>query len=620
LTYSGLGGDDDLTLVATDVDDTIVHTPGATADAGQMRVNSLLALDYVHLGAAGSVTVDGDDGDDTLVYLGSNQSGDFTVSAAGEVTYEDAVVHVAVSTTDVENLELDASASGTTLFTLNAGYPYDTVTLIGSNHSGSMGDVAQLNGDGTALTIAPTTVNDQIDVTGGGLGSVTLYGIENLEVDAGGGDVTYNGNAADNDVTVAPAAADAAGIAHAGLDAQINVAGAGSLLVDLLGGSNSLTVLGTQGDDTITVTGAQVAVNLLLPVDYLNVQSLSVLGGDGSDTFTVTPSADTSIFIDGGNPIGAVGDTLVLNAPGDATFAPGPESDEGGFSFAGALPVSYDHIEAVSLDLGGNAFTFLGTNGDDVITVVGTGADSYTISINDGPALAVTNAGDLTIDALAGDDRIVIDVNTLALGMVTVEGGQPQAAGDRLTVSGTDASWTPSTGALLVDGQPITVLGIETLLFDGESADGSLTVVGSGDDEVFEHTPGTALDAGHVAVTDLSSGTTQLGIAYVALGLGGTVTVDGSGGDDTLVAGGTQSSDEFDVAGVTGAVSLRTLAGDRVVLETTDVEHLTLDGLDGDDTFDVAGDHPYAESSCTAQGPGGQRRADRFVGAARRNR
>jgi hypothetical protein len=304
LIYSGLGGDDLLTITATVDDDTIVHTPGETADAGRLRVNSLLALDYVNLGAGGSVTVDGDAGDDRLVYLGSSQGGDFTVSAAGEVDYEDAVVHVTVGTTDVENLELDASASGTTLFSLNAGYPYDTVTLIGSNHSGSLGDVAQLNGDGTALTIAPTAVNDQIDVTGGGLGAVTLYGIENLEVDAGGGDVTYNGNAADNDVTVSPSAADAAGIAHAGLDAQINVANVASLLVDLLGGSNSLTVLGTQGDDAITVTGAQVAVNLLLPVDYLNVQSLSVLGGDGSDTFTVTPSATTSIFIDGGDPIG----------------------------------------------------------------------------------------------------------------------------------------------------------------------------------------------------------------------------------------------------------------------------------------------------------------------------
>jgi hypothetical protein len=604
LIYSGLGGDDLLTITATVDDDTIVHTPGETADAGRLRVNSLLALDYVNLGAGGSVTVDGDAGDDRLVYLGSSQGGDFTVSAAGEVDYEDAVVHVTVGTTDVENLELDASASGTTLFSLNAGYPYDTVTLIGSNHSGSLGDVAQLNGDGTALTIAPTAVNDQIDVTGGGLGAVTLYGIENLEVDAGGGDVTYNGNAADNDVTVSPSAADAAGIAHAGLDAQINVANVASLLVDLLGGSNSLTVLGTQGDDAITVTGAQVAVNLLLPVDYLNVQSLSVLGGDGSDTFTVTPSATTSIFIDGGDPIGVTGDTLVLNAAGDATFVPGPESDEGGFSFAGALPVSYDHIESVSLDLGGNAFTFLGTNGDDVITVVGTGTDSYTISINDGPALAITNSGDLTIDALAGDDRIVIDVNALSLGLVTVEGGQPQAAGDRLTVSGTDAEWTPSTGILTVDAQTITVLGIESLLFDGEDASGSLTVVGSDNDEVFAHTPGAALDAGHVSVADTTAGVTQLGISYVALGLGGTVTVDGAAGADTLVANGTPSSDLFEVADTTGTVTLTSAMGVHVALQQIDVETLTLDGLEGDDIFAIFADQPYGEINVLGQGPG----------------
>ena len=42
------------------------------------------------------------------------------------------------------------------------------------------------------------------------------------------------------------------------------------------------------------------------------------------------------MFLDGGDPIGIVGDTINLTAAGATAFAAGPESDEGGFSFTGA--------------------------------------------------------------------------------------------------------------------------------------------------------------------------------------------------------------------------------------------------------------------------------------------
>ena len=105
-------------------------------------------------------------------------------------------------------------------------------------------------------------------------------------------------------------------------------------------------------------------------------------------------------------------------------------------SFAGAQPVSYDHIEAVNLNLQTNSLSVVGTNADDDIKILGTGATSYWLSVNAGPAIVVTNSGGLTVDGLHGDDEIDIDVSGLALASLTVTGNNPSVEGDTLTVEG----------------------------------------------------------------------------------------------------------------------------------------------------------------------------------------
>src|SRR5205814_10491395 len=128
---------------------------------------------------------------------------------------------------------------------------------------------------------------------------------------------------------------------------------------DLLGGSDQLQVIGTQGADIVTVTSALVTINPAVggpfeTVNYTNTEDLRVLGLAGNDTFNVTPAATTTIFIDGGDPIGSTpGDRLVLNPPAGAfSIEPGPESDEGGANFAAAARLSWDHIEAVTVNGG----------------------------------------------------------------------------------------------------------------------------------------------------------------------------------------------------------------------------------------------------------------------------
>ena len=279
-------------------------------------------------------------------------------------------------------------------------------------------------------------------------------------------------------------------------------------------------------------------------------------------------------------------------------YEPGPEPDEGGIRVAANERISFDHIEAITVEEALCAL-IVGTTGDDDITVIarddsthaGTdGIRDFTTSLNAGPEILWINTPNLYIDALAGDDDIVVrapapndfhwDVD------VYVAGGAPAAGpalseGDRLLLETPTAEqivYTPTgidTGTLLIDedgdgsntgtdslitiGQ-FTVLcpdlaytsdpgGIELLVYDGGSTDDILTVVGSTDDELFQHTPGALPDAGRVDIVNVDSGDSLLGINYENLWLNdpAEVVIDGAGGTDVLVALGTNGSDVIDV-------------------------------------------------------------------------
>ena len=234
-----------------------------------------------------------------------------------------------------------------------------------------------------------------------------------------------------------------------------------------------------------------------------------------------------------------------------------------------------------------NTLQVLGTNADDDINVIGTAANSYTISVNGGPAIATTNSGALTINSLAGDDDIDINVNALALAGLIVNGSDSTASGgDTLTVAGLVANWTPNAvdgGTLNVDAQVITVQNTEALAFDGENGGATLQVTGAGQ---FVHTPGNTIDAGHVGLENL------LGINYTTLGTAGTVTASGTGAADTLVANGTNASDVIAVtfpAVNSVDIDLSSSLGTHIDLLSLGVENYEINGLEGDDDINVTG-------------------------------
>ena len=433
--------------------------------------------------------------------------------------------------------------------------------------------------------------------------------------------VTVNATTGDDTIEVTPLDASAGTLQANGADPVVNYSNTNTLgvVVDALGGEDTLVVNATSAIDTVTVDVPGSTVDTggfggLVTFDG-DTEALTVNGLEGDDAFAVTPGV-IPVFVDGGDPIGIEGDTIEILAGGaDTTFAPGPEGDEAGIAVVGSETVSYDHIEGAAIT-GPGVLTICGTNGDDDITVVGTGANDFWFAINDGPKVDVTNATGLEIEAKAGDDDIEIDVDVdgaLIAFPVVISGGyggprhEPSTDNDTVTVAGVlgdfdDPEWTPTgsdEGDLeLLGGQRIELDSIENLIYDGESEGDFLTVFGILDeDDLFQHTPGGLPDAGRVDIVAIDSGRSLLGISYQNLGLDNLVQdsgvmVDGNGGDDTLVALGTGGSDVLDVR-FTGpeaiAIDLGSSIGTHVDLLSTDVDNYEIRSLEGDDDINIDG-------------------------------
>ncbi|MDP6720786.1 MAG: hypothetical protein QGF59_19130, partial [Pirellulaceae bacterium] len=620
---------------------TAVITPGFPPGSGQVDAftaggASQLGLTYENFETTAvtgtTAVIDGTSADDTI-----------TVSTAGIVTVTNNLgfnnsVNVAAFTTLILNTlggNDSVSIDPSVLFT-------GGIRVIGGEPGTGSDSVQVDSGGAVTVTVDLSATPDTVSGIVGG--SISLLGVENLAVDGqdgtvndfdvvgygsstdlisitlDGGDINNNdGDLIDislttlpNDLTYTPQSATAGqlaltanpGIAITGFN---NVAG--GLSIDASGSLDSLTFTGSNGADTIDVSGTAIALTVggdaWLPIDYASVESLNVIGGDAADTFNVTPSA-LPVFVDGGDPIGGTpGDLLSVIAGGDpVVLSSGPENDEGNVLVGTNQPVSFDKIESLSIiGNGTNAATVNGTNGDDDITVIGNSvpaaggdglaSNDFTVSVNAGPAVQFIDLGGLTINAMSGDDDIDVETNMLDLtNDVTLNGDLPgTGGGDTVTVRGDTgpdaASWTPGatadSGTFSVSGETINVTGTEAVAYDGEGDNEAITVNGTGGDDVLVHSPGAAVDAGAVAI--MTGGAGRLGLTYVNLGSAGNVTVDGQGGMDRLVAEGTGGDDTLHVD--TTDISLTSSLGQHIGLIPTDIDSVTLAGLEGDDRFTV---------------------------------
>ncbi|MFO0904332.1 MAG: dockerin type I domain-containing protein [Pirellulales bacterium] len=596
-------------------------TPGATGDSGDVQVDSLVPMNFTNLGLGGSLVLDDVDSaalndpasNDQFIYNGTEHDDFFFIdSTTGRINLNFQIVVVAG---DVAAAAV-RGANGTDNFTQIGGDAFEFVAVEGGGPD---------DGDALNLVLPTGALFADLEnsfVTGfNGLGTTFYSGLETVALDAAGETLLVRASGGNDRLEVTPTGPDAGFMQNNGLDPVLFYRGvaANTVSVDLNLGDDTLVVHGSAAANTIdvdvpagtvTVDGAIIDFNPGTPDD------LVVNGGADADTFNVLTGA-IPVMVDGGSPIGtAGGDLLFLNlaVAGVVTAEQGPESDEGSFTVDADAPLSFDHLEGVTVNgLVGSTLFVLGTNADDDITITGTGDDDFTLSVNAGPAIQYNDFTTAQVDGLAGDDDFDVAVNGLNATAFNLVGGSPAATGDSVTVTGLlggadNAAYQPlsaDSGTLAVAGlvgaNAIFVTGVESLSYDGGSEDETLTVLGTADDDTIVHTPGAAIDAGGVGVNSL------LPISYANLGAAGTVAIDGQAGSDLVVARGTNGDDDFDVAATLGSVTLQTILGQHVVLTRVDatLEDLMLDGLDGNDSFTVNADQPYAFLDVLGGSPGG---------------
>lgn len=533
----------------------------------------------------------------------------------------------------------------------------------------SANDVLNFVGSGAGQVSADLGAGTIVEF---GFSPISFTGIERINLDAGGLAAQVVATDDDDDVTVTVLGVSS-GTVQLGATAQqggqaqqplvaprvhYTNTGGNEIDIDLAGGDDTLLVVGNALPQAFGVNGLTQTVSIDDNanasndgvVTYQNAESLAVYGLEGSDTFTVS-GGTIPIYVDGGDPIGALpGDSLILvNA---FAFYAGPESDTGSFYTAVAPEgiVSFDHIESIIVapeEADDCPFVIFGTNGDDDITVIARdgsthaaadGVQDFTVSINSGIEMLFLNQPVLVIDAMAGDDDIVVRgpaPNQAAWGMeLTLIGGPASGItgdqGDVLMVETpglVDAVYTPTgsdTGSLQITNVnglvanltiqsqayvpgidcpplPLPLIGgnggIETLIYDGEGFGDRLTVNGTDGDDTILHTPGAATDSGTLQVNAL------LAIQYQNLAAGELI-IDGGAEFDTLVADGTGLSDTFIVAASNGNVILTNSHGTRLPLQPIGTEALAINGLEGDDKFTISSAQPFESISVYGGGPG----------------
>ena len=595
-----------------------VYSPAVAANAGSIQAGDL-PVTFTGLGADDTLQLTGTGGTDSLVTHGTtgddvvNVVSGSSIGIAGRVT---------ISTQSIENLNALSGDGNDIINVASAANPYEVVEI----SAGTGSDLVQATGDGSAV-IVQSAVNGSA-VQGGGL-STTLLSMtssESVNLINGLGDITFNGTGANEHYVLTPLSANAARVAIDGAEAVFRTENQGLLTIDdgVAGDSDTLSVHLSAAAETIEVSSTSVAVTAgaTLKTVHFNsngLESLRVHGHEGADTFVVSPINGLSMFIDGGEPNSAAnpltgGDRLSISADlAIAIHELGVEPDEGTVS-TDIGDIGFDHIESMTItDLIGNdiAYTAVATNADDDITLHGLGPNTYSVSINGGPAVVVVGSSSAQLRGLNGDDDFDVDVNVANLGVaITVDGGLPSVSSDILTLTGTSngeaigfAPVSADSGTVSI-GVVVNYTMTEHVIINGGGGGDQLSIITTAGADALTYIPGANSDAG--SVNGSSAGGALTPMSFLNLGLQGSVQFQsGQIGEDALDVHGTTLDDVFTLSSagvvqITDAIGLsRTLP-----ISTSGVAFLQLHGLAGRDTYNVAGTNLFGTLSIHGGGLG----------------
>jgi hypothetical protein len=326
LLVDGMGGPDELRLVTPSGAQGVRLTPGATGDAGSLRLASLVPVDFQRLGD-GSVRIADGDGvrSDTLTYEGTAASDAFRVIGDPNAVTLDG--RVPVIPDSVAELTLDGF-DGDDAYELTGPLPFTTTRTDGAGPDRA--DAVAVTGPAGAVTAdlgAGTVV--------GYGGTIVLAGVEKLSTDIGGGTLTQVGSDRDDALCYDPmsprdgrayivgapgagAAATTCVVDQRGTNLLHEFTDVGRLLLDPAGGSDQVIVDGTPADDlmTLDLTAPTAKVTLhpdaadpsafRLPAEVAvdSTESLAMASDNGADDLDVTvhDAPAPTVFLDGEDP------------------------------------------------------------------------------------------------------------------------------------------------------------------------------------------------------------------------------------------------------------------------------------------------------------------------------
>ena len=485
----------------------------------------------------GSDLVEGQDGNDTLVFNGSATSELFELLPNGQRTrLTRNIASIVMDLAGIEKINLNALGGADTI-TVNdmTGTALTEVNVnLASSIGGNIGDSAA-----DVVVVNATAGNDIITVSGAG----TAAGVVGLQTEVS----ILNSEAANDSLIVNALAGDD------GLSATALPAGIIKLTLD--GGANNDVLLGSQGADTLL--GGDGADFILGD----NGNDLALMGGgddvfqwepgDGNDIIEGQAGADRLLFF-GAN----VAENISISANGGRVIF---------FRDIASVTMDIDDVEQIDFRaLGGADNIIVGDlAGTDVTSVAidlrgaGGGGDAAndTITVNG------TNGGDAL--GAAGSSGTV---NVFGL-QAAVSISFAEASNDRLVLNGQggddtiDASGIP---AGVISTSLSGGLGND-VLFGSQGADSitggdgnDLAFMGGGDD-TFTWNPGDDND-----------------------------TIEGQAGTDTLIFNGANVAENISISRNGGRVRFfRDIA--NVVVDLDDTEVITFNALGGADTITVNG-------------------------------
>jgi Ca2+-binding RTX toxin-like protein len=568
----------------------------------------------------GSDVIEGQAGLDTMLFNGSAGNEIFEVSAnGGRVRFTRNLGNIVMDLNDTESIELN-TLGGTDSVTVNDLSGTD-LTEIDIDLAGTLGGSA---GDGQAdsIVVNGTYGDDIIDLFGAGasLAVVGLSAQVTVENSVGASDsIVINSLGGDDGITATTLPAGVARVtldAGAGDDSLLGSQGADFLIggddddfvfgdngndLAFLGagddlfqwdpGDGSDTIEGQAGSDKLLFFGsnASESINVLanggrvlftrdvasITMDLDDIESIEFRALGGADNIVVGDLSGTDLSRldldlrgpNGGGDLAA--DSITVNGTNGADSF-GAAGDAGGVTVLGlSAVVNIFHQEQAN-----DRLTLNGLGGDDVIDASSLEADGIQLAANGGLGndILLGSEGDDLFNGGDGNDTALM------------------GAGDDVFV------WNPGDDNDTIEGQA----GFDTMLFNGANVAEIINISANGGRVLFtRNIANVVMDlndteaitynalggADTISVGDLSgTDATEINLNLQSSGGGGDaqpdhVIVNGTGGDDTIVAVGDASGVAiFGLAAtvnITGAESAN--------------DQLTLNALGGDDVIEASG-------------------------------